>query len=323
MLRIRSLLLPLLAVLLTLSACSLLPSDAPRDEPAPERDNLRVGVGNAIDTAPLRVAVENGMFRQAGLRVDLVEIEGGDEGIDRLASAELDITFASDVALFRAAAAGTSLQLQGEAYTAGENTMALVALPDSGHTSLEDLSWPRVAVDKIGGLGTLTAGSVLETAGFDLDSVGFEEWAMPRMIDALQQGDVDVAWLVEPYITLAEKDFGARVLADCSRGATQDFPMSAYAASGEFAQANPRTLSVFRDVLGRAQQHGADPMVIREALPRFADIDPTTASLVSLGTYPTSLNGVRLQRVADLMHSSGLLADRLDVQSLLPKPELS
>jgi NitT/TauT family transport system substrate-binding protein len=44
-----------------------------------------------------------------------------------------------------------------------------------------------------------------------------------------------------------------------------------------------------------------------------------TAALVALGQYPTSLSGVRLQRVADLMRSTGMLADRLDVPSLLPK----
>ena len=58
--------------------------------------------------------------------------------------------------------------------------------------------------------------------------------------------------------------------------------------------------------------------MVREALPKFSDIDATTAALISLGSYPTSVNGVRLQRVADLMHNSGLLGDRLDVQALLP-----
>ncbi|WP_245900451.1 ABC transporter substrate-binding protein [Prauserella shujinwangii] len=306
-----------------MSACSLFASDARDPTPAPEQDSIRVGVGNAIATTPLRLAVERGMFRAAGLRVDLVDLDSEERGIEQLAAGELDVTFASDVALFTAAAAGTAMQLQGEAHTAGRNTMALVALPESGYTSLLDLSFPTIAVDSVDGLGTLTAGSVLETAGFERESIEFRQWPMPDMVAALRRGEADAAWLVEPYVTLAQKDFGARVLADCARGATQDFPMSAYAANASFAEANPRTLAVFRDVLSAAQQRAAEPTVIREALPRFADIDPTTASLVSLGTYPTSLNGVRLQRVADLMHSSGLLRNRLDVQSLLPKPQLS
>jgi NitT/TauT family transport system substrate-binding protein len=139
------------------------------------------------------------------------------------------------------------------------------------------------------------------------------------MPGALQNGKADAAWMVEPFITKAEKELGAHILADGARGATLDFPVSSYAASGVFAQTNPRTLAVFRTVLSEAQQRADDPAVVRAALPHFSDIDATTASLISLGTYPTSLNAVRLQRVADLMHNSGVLGARLDVQALLPK----
>jgi NitT/TauT family transport system substrate-binding protein len=125
--------------------------------------------------------------------------------------------------------------------------------------------------------------------------------------------------MTEPFITTAQQSLGARVLADSSRGATMDFPVSAYASSGTFAQANPRTLAAFRQVFADAQQRASDPSVVRQALPRIARINDMTAALVALGQYPTSLSGVRLQRVADLMHSTGMLTDRLDVPSLLPK----
>ena len=71
------------------------------------------------------------------------------------------------------------------------------------------------------------------------------------MPQSLQSGDVDAALMIEPYITRAEKDLGAHILADGARGATLDFPLSAYASAKPFAQANPRTLAAFRKALGR------------------------------------------------------------------------
>jgi NitT/TauT family transport system substrate-binding protein len=318
---VRRVVIPLVAVLVAASGCGLFSGGPSTTEPALERTTLRVGVGNVIATAPLRLAVAEGRFAQAGLQIELVEQGQQNEGLAKLATGQLDIAYASDVAIFRASAAGAALQLQGEAYAAGSNTMALVTLPDSKYTEPAAKKAPSIAVNTLDDLGTLATRSTLATAGIDASKIKFSKLSFDQMPKALKDGNVDAAWMVEPFITKAEKELGARILADCARGATLGIPMSSYASSGLFAQANPRTLALFRRVLGQAQQHAADPAVVRAALPRISDIDATTVSLISLGTYPTSLNGIRLQRVADLMHSSGAVASRFDVQAILPNAD--
>jgi ABC-type nitrate/sulfonate/bicarbonate transport system substrate-binding protein len=289
--------------------------------PALERSELRVGVGNPVDTAPLRMAVADGSFARAGLHVDLVEESDPQAGLEGMSTGKVDVAFATDVALFTAAAHGTALQLQGEAYTSAPYTMALVTLPGSTYTDLAGRKAPKIAVDQDEDLGTLAARSMFATAGGDPTKIKFVTRSYDDMPAALRDGSADAALMTEPFITKAQQNLGARVLADSSRGATMDFPVSAYAAAGLFAQANVHTLAAFRKVLADAQQRAADQSVVRQALSRIAGIDETTAALIALGQYPTSLNGVRLQRVADLMHSMGMLANRLDVPSLLPKSE--
>ncbi|WP_020664430.1 ABC transporter substrate-binding protein [Amycolatopsis benzoatilytica] len=303
--------------LFAITGCSWFGSGDAAQPAPPERGTLRVGVSSPIDTAPLRIAVAAGKFRQAGLDVRLVEL-GTDSGLDKLKAGQLDVTFGSDVSLFRAAASGTSLQLQGEAYTFGRTTIALVTLPGSDYGEPTAKKSPTIAVDSPDDIGTLTARSVLGTAGVDQSKIQFVTRPFGQMPAALQSGDADAALMVEPYLTRAEKELGAQILADGSSGATLDFPASGYAATGQFAAANPRTLAAFRGVLSQAQLTAADPAVVRDALPTFSDIDQTTAALISLGSYPTTLSATRLQRVADLMHSSGQLANRLDVQAMLP-----
>ncbi|QFU85913.1 ABC transporter substrate-binding protein [Amycolatopsis sp. YIM 10] len=312
----------LLIVLLTvaLGGCSAFEQNPQATPAAPERNTLRVGVGNPIESAPLRMAVADGSFAAGGLKIELVEQADSDDGLGKLAAGDLDVAFGSDVALFKAAGNGVALQLQGEAYTAGTDTMALVTLPDSAYNTPTAKRSPTIAVDTLDGLGTLTSRSVLATAGVDVNRIRFTQRAPDEMLSALREGEADAAWLVEPQITLAQQEFGAKVLADTARGATLEFPVSGYAANAVFAQANPRTMALFRTLLGQAQQKAADPAIVRQALPSFAGINANTAALVSLGSYPSSLSGVRLQRVADLMHSAGVLKQRLDVQSLLPAP---
>jgi NitT/TauT family transport system substrate-binding protein len=314
----RVLAIPLVGALLATAGCGVF-SGGDRGPDVPlERTELRVGVGSPIDTAPLRVAVAGGKFAAAGLSVTLVDTPA-DQAITKLSAGEVDIAFASDVSIFRAAAAGTALQLQGEAYTAGRNTMALVTLPGSEYTEPTLKKSPKIAVNMLDDVGVLAARAVLGTAGIDVNRIQFKQHAFDRMPQALQAGDADAAWMIEPYITRAEKELGASILADGARGATLDFPMSSYVSTGAFGQGNTRTLAAFRKVLGEAQVRAADPAIVRDALPTFSDIDRTTSSLISLGTYPVSLNGIRLQRVADLMHNSGMIGARLDVQAMVPR----
>ncbi|AXB45520.1 ABC transporter substrate-binding protein [Amycolatopsis albispora] len=310
----------IVALVVALSGCSAFDQNQQATPAAPERNTLRVGVGNPIESAPLRMAVADGSFTAGGLKVELIEQANAGDGLAKLAAGDLDVAFGSDVDLFKAAGNGVALQLQGEAYTAGTDTMALVTLPDSAYSTPTAKRSPTIAVDALDGLGTLTSRSVLATAGVDVNRIRFTQRGADEMMSTLRDGEADAAWLVEPQITMAQQEFGAKVLADTARGATLEFPVSAYAANAVFAQANPRTMALFRALLGQAQQKAADPAIVRQALPSFAGISANTAALVSLGSYPSSLSGVRLQRVADLMHGAGVLKQRLDVQALLPAP---
>jgi NitT/TauT family transport system substrate-binding protein len=304
--------------LMATAGCSFLPGSGSARGQQVEHSSLRIGVLPAVDVAPLRLALNNKLFENAGLQVDLVSESSEADGLRQLDAGTLDVAFASNVMLFKSAAAGAALQLQAEAYQAGTNTMALVTLPNSDYTDPSVRPAPRIAVDTDPGVGTLTTRSVLSTVGIDTTKIRFAQMPFGDMTDALKSGSVDAAWMVEPYITKAQKQLGAKILTDTARGATLNFPMSSYATSRKFADANPKTLQLFRSVLGQAQQLASNHLLVQDVLHQYVDVDIPTAALVSVGVYPTSLNPVRLQRVADMMETAGMLTTRLDVQQLLP-----
>jgi NitT/TauT family transport system substrate-binding protein len=70
--------------------------------------------------------------------------------------------------------------------------------------------------------------------------------------------------------------------------------------------------------MGKAQTDAQDRGEITQILPKYIKgLSPQTARTINLGTYPTSLNKARLQRVADLMTRDGQLKGHYDVQPLL------
>ncbi|GGP34992.1 sulfonate ABC transporter substrate-binding protein [Saccharothrix coeruleofusca] len=307
----------MIACAATLSACGLIPGTDSGDRPEVERTTLRIGVLPVVDVAPLRLAINDKLFERAGLQVQLVPLNNEDEGIKQL-DTTLDVTWASHVNLFQAVAEGTQLQIQGEAYQAGANSMALVTI-DSRYDSPGALPTPKIAVNSTVDLGALTTKAVLDTAGVGKQGIQLREMAFEQMVSAMQAKQVDAAWMIEPHITKAQRDIGARIVTDTATGPTKELPMSGYASSKKFADDNPNTLALFRSVLRDAQQAATNnKLAVQDALTSYIDVDQQTAALVSVGTFPLSLNPVRLQRVADLMETEDVLPGRLDVQGLLP-----
>ncbi|HTI25142.1 MAG TPA: ABC transporter substrate-binding protein [Kutzneria sp.] len=307
-----------LGLVASAAGCSLLPGSGSSNSPTLEHPSLRVGYEAQVDVAPLYMAVKNSLFDSAGLKIELVQENSDDEAIKQVQSGQLDVAFATHVSFFKAEAGGAQLELQGEAYQAGTNTMALVTLPSLGYNNPSTKQNPTIAVNADNDLGVLTTKSVLDTAGVQQNKIVFKTVGFNDMITSLQNRAVDAAWMVEPYITRAEQQLGATILTDAARGATQEFPMTGYASSKKFADANPNTMAAFRKALQQAQEQASDRLKVQSVLKDYAGVDAGTADLISVGNFPTTLNAVRLQRVADMMETSGMLQNRLDAQSMLP-----
>jgi NitT/TauT family transport system substrate-binding protein len=60
---------------------------------------------------------------------------------------------------------------------------------------------------------------------------------------------------------------------------------------------------------------------VERTLPTYTKITPDTAALIALGTWPATLDRVRLQRDVDLMRQYGVLTTDLDAgKMVLPPP---
>jgi NitT/TauT family transport system substrate-binding protein len=302
-------------VALALASCSTISPERP--QPA-ELSSLRVAATTNLDAVPLRMALQRGVFERAGLNVEVIEREDQAGALAALTAGDADVAVAGNLELLQAAAEGTELEFQGEAYIAGPNTMVLVSIPGSDYEEPTDNPSPVIAIEPGRPLGRLATRSRLATEGIAPEQVQFKTLEFDEMGPALRSGEVDAAWLCEPRVSKAQREYGAQIIADTSRGAMLEFPISSYAAMRKRVRENPRTFEILRRALSQTQQLANDPVSVREYLMSLHKLDKSTVAMVSIGSYPTSLNGVRLQRVADLMHRNGIVGERIDVAAMLP-----
>ncbi len=313
------------AAVLALTACSTeTSSDSSADGSALEKTTLVVGTIPVPDIAPLQVAIDRGFFKEEGLEVKTEVLAGGAIGIQKILGESIDLTLSAYIGTFLAQEKGAGkFKFVADSYGSAPGAFVIMAKKDSPIKSAADLKGKKIAVNTFNNLSQLTAEVQMRVAGVTATQDQFVEKPYPDMPAALENGQVDAAAMVEPFITVASKA-GARIVTDQMTGPTEDFPVAGWLTTESIANKYPKTLAAFQRALGKAQQLVAnDRKIVDEVLPKYTKIDAATAAVIALGSYPTSLSEERLQRVADLMKEYGYLKTDLDVKSLILAPPAS
>lgn len=166
---------------------------------------------------------------------------------------------------------------------------------------------------------------MLTENGIKLSSVDFptKPIPFPVMAAALASGKVAAAAMPEPFATAAEQQYGAVTLSDLNQGATEEFPIQGYVVTKAWAQQNPNTLKAFVAAITKGQEIAdTTRSAIEQSMeslkgPQNGEIPPIIASVMAVNIYPTAIDKVRIQRVADVMYQFGLLKSKFNVSPMI------
>jgi NitT/TauT family transport system substrate-binding protein len=283
-----------------------------------EKTHLTVGTLPVADAAPLFIANQRGYFKQEGLTVKPTLIAASSQSTAPLLAGTMDLSLLNYVATFAIQENGSAkFKLVSDAYQAAPNAFEIVVPGDSKLHTIEDLKGKKIACPSLHAIGTLAVSASLQSHGITPDQVTFVAVPFPNMATAVKTHAVDAAWVTEPFLTQMQKS-GTRKLTDTMTGPMANFPIVGWGTVEQTAKKYPNTIAAFQRALARGQQAAAnDRKVVQDILPTYTQIDGSTANLIALGDYPTTLNPTRLQRVADVMRQFGYLHSTLDVQAMI------
>ncbi|MFG1707648.1 ABC transporter substrate-binding protein [Nonomuraea sp. M3C6] len=286
-----------------------------------EKTTIKVGALPIPDPVSLYIANAKGFFKEEGLTVQPTIITGGAAALPQIESGALDISQTNYVSTFVAVGQGKKIKLVADCYQAGPNTFNIMVPQDSTIKTVADLKGKTILVNNLNNIATLAVETQLKVAGLTKDDVKFSEKPFPDMGNAIKGGQADAGWITEPFITANQSANGFRKLADTMTGQTENLPIAGWMATEEWSQKYPKTLAAFQRAIAKAQQLAStDRKEIEAMLPTYTKIDAKTASVITLGTYPSELNANRLQKVADLMLEYGYLKSPIDVKSVITAP---
>lgn len=282
----------------------------------PEVKELTVGVLPVVDVAPLYIADKAGYFQAEGLTVKFQQAQGGAAIIPAMVAGDVQVAFSNYVSLYLARSNNIDLRIVGEGVRAAPGFSGVMTMPDSPIKDAAGLAGKKVGVNTLNNIGSMIVMSTVKDAGADPKLVQFVEIPLPEMGPTLQRGDIDAAWVVEPFTTNLKTTLEAVSVADPYSGPTDKLPVAGYAVTGEFASKNPNTVAAFLRALTKAAADARDIAKVAEVVPTYTQIKPDVAAKVTPPEYrDPKIETAQLQRVADLMVQFGMLKAPLDVSS--------
>jgi NitT/TauT family transport system substrate-binding protein len=211
---------------------------------------------------------------------------------------------------------GLPLRILRENNRAGPQ--GIYALPDSGIDKPEDLAGKRIAVNSLRNVQELTARAVLQAHGVDPSSLKFLELEPPEMQDALEQGNVDAAWLVEPFLTQATKTAHAKRIVGAFVGPTKNLPLNGRTTTEKFVKENPNTAAAFVRAMDAAMRKAvAQPKAVDQIIPTYTEIPAIVASQLSRPGLAEKSDLSDLKNLQDLMLRYKLLDEGVDLDEVV------
>jgi NitT/TauT family transport system substrate-binding protein len=310
------------ALLAGASGCGLLGgSEQPEDTPG-ALPTITVSVIPTTDLAPFHLAVQRGYFAAEGVQVEPVTTPSGQASLARLVAGELDIAYASYTPFFVAQSQrAADLRFVADASSAAPGTTMIVAMPGSAVRSIADLAGKRIAVTATNTISDVLVKVAMRQAGVDFSGVQWISVPFPETAPALARGDVDAAFLTEPFITMAKRSVGAVPIADTATGVAEDLPTAGYAALARYVDENPDAVAAFQRAMRRATAEAQDRSLVEPLLVQHSGVDAETAATTGLLTFRSDLDARHLQRVPDLLLDFGVLSGPVDAASMItPAP---
>ncbi|MCK2215828.1 ABC transporter substrate-binding protein [Actinomadura sp. ATCC 31491] len=290
---------------------------APAGSGGLEKTRLLIGVVPVPSSAPLFIAERRGLFKQEGLTVTTEIIQAPQAVMPKILNGSMDAFLTSYVSLMAINDSGAArLKLLQHSQEAAPGVAGVVVAKDSPVRTAADLKGRTIAVNVLKALGQTLTNAHLQQAGLKPEDVKYVPVQFADQLAALSGGQVDAAWLVEPFLTAAKKA-GARQIIDTTSGVTAGVPIDGWGVSEDWLARNPRTAAALHRALAKAQEiAGADRAAIDEVVPTYTQIPADAAKAMTLGRFSPRADPASVQKLADLLRGYGYLKAKVDVARL-------
>lgn len=304
-------------LLLALAGCGSEPPPSNSGQP----DDVTVGLISILDVAPIYLGKEKGFFEERNINLTLKPAEAGTETIPAVLSGDLTFGYSNIVTLLLAQEQALPVQVVNNGTNStgvdGKDFGALMVQGNSPVKSVADLAGKKVAVNVLQNVVELAVRASAAKANIDPNSIEYVKLGFPEMAAALANGQVDAAFVVEPFqqVVLSQ---GGRAIASSLVDAAPNLSVAMYFTSKQLIAEDPDLVKRFTEAmnesLGYADGH---PDEVRETLPTYTKIGREVIPNLILPKWPAEVNRESVETIAELARKENILTSEPNLDDLL------
>lgn len=284
-------------------------------------EKIRIGCTSSADCGTAMIAVDNGIFERLGLDVEMTRIALNSNIPPALLSNSLEIGGPTSSVFLQAVDGGLDLvAIAGASFMHDATNQGTVIVVRNGVTieSPQDFVGKKVGVPGFGAYIHILFNRYLMEGGVDPADVNMVETSFPSMPDVIRTGAVDAVAsggpTVQRIVSADTGHLGPRFVAELGG----DAPIIFYAATRQWAEANPELVTKFQQGIAEAAELAAnDREVVIASVANFTEQDPELVRATPPSKYAAELSPDGLAWWLDLMQSQDLLQGSVDPETLI------
>jgi NitT/TauT family transport system substrate-binding protein len=293
----------LLLTALALAGCTDSGAPAPSDTPEEVQEfTVNVAALPIAETGAIWAAIDAGIFEEHGLTLNILPAAGGAQAVPSLLSGDIDFAIGSPVSAIKASLAGEDVRIIGDfADGNAEGTKdpnSVVASAASGITSWADLEGKKVGTNSPGAHGNLGILEAVAADGGDPTKVEFVivQAGFPGMPALLESGELDAAWMPDPFRGMAIAAGGVEIGYPWQAGGLAGISGLSDITVQRVIDEKPQMVRQWVAALDEALAYATDnPDKVYEAIAENLDIPLEAAEKTTLSTFNGTTNRERLE----------------------------
>lgn len=298
----------LAAAALALSGCtdSAAPTNTATGDAGSEPEELtkvRVAALPIAETGALWGAIEEGIFEEHGLEIEVVPAQGGANAIPALLSGDIQFAIGQPFGPIRADLQDLGVVIVGNyanSLADGTDVNAVVALGDSGITRPADLAGKKVSVNTLGAAGDLTIRKAVQDDGGDPSTIEFVEVAFPDVPAQLEAGTMDAAWAPDPFRGMILGGGGVSVVAPYQATIPGLTVLTSITTQGLLDE-DPDLVASYAAAMAEALEWAAgDEEAVRAAIATNLEIPEEAAAGITLPEFTWDLGDAGIEELGAL-----------------------
>jgi NitT/TauT family transport system substrate-binding protein len=256
-------------------ALPLLPSRAWAAGPIP----LRLAAAPDDDITPILYGQQSGLFKKAGLEINLSALGSGSATAAAVAGGSIDIGKSSLVGLCSAHARGVDFKIVAPAsiYTDANPVAGFVVAKSANIASARDLNGKVVSASSLKDLIAIATQAWIDQNGGDAKSVRFIEIPTSAVTAALEQNRIVGATLITPALAEALESGTVKLMGRSFSAIAKRFMIAGWFSTKDWLDKNNDAAKRFVDALMQAgaytDTHRAETV---ELLANYSKLKPST-----------------------------------------------